>query len=153
MKGKRGGSLPKKDSIPQLEGGFARISVGRQTHTWLKQAAGGDESLAKCIRRLVLRELDEQKVSPVAIGFGRESAANTLASLNSQLQYTNAELSTLRANTVTRDDYNFLELLICDIANAVGIEVLHLGIRDKLRKLARSIADTDSSQVELNLSK
>lgn len=135
MKGQRGGSVPNPNGINQLEGGFARVSVGRQTHTWLKQAAGSDESLSKCVRRLVLQELDKQKVAPALPGQGREVAKATVASVIEQNTAMIAKMEALEAS------YNWLELSICEIARFLGIEVLNTGIREKIKALTGSMKE------------
>jgi hypothetical protein len=54
----------KRTGIKELEGGWARISVGRATLVRLHQLAG-DDGIAKYLRELTIRELkDKQGVLP-----------------------------------------------------------------------------------------
>lgn len=130
MKGQRGGSIPNPNGINQLEGGFARISVGRQTHTWLKQAAASDESISKCMRRLVLQELERKHETPALTGQGREASKATMSTVVAQNESMVEEMKALK------NSYSNLELAFCWFMRSMGRKTpVSPGVRKTIREM------------------
>lgn len=125
--------------------GYCTIAADKPTRAKLK-ALAGDMPLAHYLRGIAFGTIkppqgDAQEPLP-----GQERAVSPAT-----IHAVAAGISELRAVTATREDYNTLELLICDIARAVGIKKINTGLRDKAKTLARSMAGPDGSQVELKL--
>ena len=112
--------------------GFATIAVDKPTRAGLKVLAG-DMPLAHYLRGIAFGTIKPPEGNAQSPLPGQERAVSPAT-----IHAVAAGISELRANTVTRADYNTLELMISDIANALGIKVIDTGLRAKLKELARS---------------
>ena len=137
--------MPKYGAGTLRAAGVTAVAVDKPTRAKLK-ALAGDMPLSHWLRGIAFGTIkppqgDAQEPFP-----GQERAVSPAT-----IHAVAAGIQELRAITATREDYNALELLICDIARAVGIKRINTGLRAKAKTLARSMAGPDGSQVELKL--
>ena len=127
--------------------GSSSVAVDKPTRAKLKELAG-DMPVAHYLRGIAFGYIKPPEGSAQEVLPGQERFVSPAT-----IHAVAAGIQELRAITATREDYNALELLICDIARAVGIKRINTGLRAKAKTLARSMAGTDGSQAELNLIK
>lgn len=123
--------------------GMVSIMIDKPTRALLwKQATAMRLPLAYYVRKIA-QMIDSDGQIPLSTD---ERLASPIDEIKAALEENNATVATQMA--ALEASYSDTELLICHIANAMGIKVLNTGLRTRFKKLMRSMPDNQIALME-----